>query len=68
MLGELKGQGLGRHLMERLFAWAQAAGMTRVEGQVLADNAPMLAFVRALGFRLHRSAEDEEVFEVERDV
>jgi acetyltransferase len=66
--GEMKGQGLGRHLMERLFAWARAAGMTRIEGQVLADNAPMLAFVKALGFRAHRSAEDEEVVEVEREV
>jgi acetyltransferase len=62
----MKGQGLGSHLMRRLFAWAKAAGMVRVEGQVLADNAPMLSFVKALGFELHRSAEDEEVFEAVR--
>jgi acetyltransferase len=68
VLREMKGQGLGRHLMERLFAWACAAGMTRIEGQVLADNAPMLAFAKALGFRVHRSAEDDEVMEVEREV
>ena len=54
--------------MQRLFDWAKAAGMTKVEGQVLADNAPMLAFVRSLGFALKRSAEDEEVFEAVRGV
>jgi acetyltransferase len=62
----MKGQGLGRHLMERLFAWARGNGIATIAGQVLADNAPMLAFVRALGFELHRSAEDEEIYEVTR--
>ncbi|PWS34099.1 GNAT family N-acetyltransferase [Falsiroseomonas bella] len=62
----MKGQGLGRHLMERLFAWARANGIATIAGQVLADNAPMLAFVKSLGFTAKRSAEDEEVFEVTR--
>jgi acetyltransferase len=64
----MKERGLGRHLMERLFAWAKAAGIATIAGQVLADNAPMLAFVRRLGFALKRSAEDDEVFDVRRDV
>jgi acetyltransferase len=64
----MKGQGLGRHLMERLFAWARAQGISEIFGHVLADNAPMLAFVRRLGFRVTRSAEDEEVMEVRRAV
>jgi acetyltransferase len=34
-----------------------------VVGQVLADNQPMLGFVRALGFSLRRSADDDEVME-----
>jgi acetyltransferase len=63
---QMKGQGLGRQLMERLFAWAQASGIVTIAGQVLADNAPMLAFVKGLGFTLRRSAEDEEIFEVRR--
>jgi acetyltransferase len=63
---EMKGQGLGRHLMQRLFDWAQAMGIETIAGQVLADNAPMLSFVRGLGFELHRSPEDEEVFDVRR--
>jgi acetyltransferase len=62
----MKGQGLGRHLMERLFAWARATGIATIAGQVLADNAPMLAFVKSLGFEAKRSAEDEEVFDVRR--
>jgi len=58
-----KGQGLGRHLMERLFEWGRAQGVKTAVGQVMADNRPMLAFVRALGFTLKRSAEDEEIME-----
>ena len=65
---EMKGQGLGRFLMERLFDWAHASGISAITGQVLADNAPMLTFVKALGFELRRSAEDEEVFDARREV
>jgi acetyltransferase len=64
----MKGQGLGRFLMERLFDWARENGIAVIAGQVLADNGPMLAFVKALGFELHRSAEDEEVFDARRAV
>jgi acetyltransferase len=64
----MKGQGLGRHLMERLFDWARATGIRTVAGQVLADNAPMLAFVQSLGFAVKRSAEDEDIYEVRRAV
>lgn len=60
---EMKGQGLARHLMERLFDWARAQGIRRIVGHVLADNQPMLGFVRALGFRLHRSLEEEDLVE-----
>ncbi len=63
VLPEAKGQGLGRHLMERLFEWGRTIGVRTVAGQVLADNAPMLGFVRALGFRLRRSATEGEVME-----
>jgi acetyltransferase len=50
--------------MERLFDWARSHNVEEIVGQVLADNAPMLAFVKRLGFTLGRSPEDEEVFEV----
>lgn len=56
-----KGQGLARHLMERLFDWGRSVGMSEVEGTVLAENRPMIAFVRALGFAVRPSPEDGEV-------
>jgi acetyltransferase len=59
----MKGQGVGRHLMERLFEWGHSVGVQEVAGLVLADNRPMLAFVRGLGFGLKRSAEEDEVME-----
>jgi acetyltransferase len=61
-----KGQGLGRHLMERLFAWGRQAGLREVVGEVLADNAPMLSFARALGFSVHRHPAEVDVVEVRR--
>jgi acetyltransferase len=59
----MKGQGLARHLMERLFDWARREGIRRIIGQVLADNAPMLGFVRALGFTLRHPPGEEDVVE-----
>jgi acetyltransferase len=59
----MKGQGIGRHLMQRLIEWGREQGLHEIVGQVLADNAPMLAFVRSLGFTVRRCPEDEEVYE-----
>ena len=59
----MKGQGLGRHMMERLFEWGRANGVRDVMGHVLADNTPMLAFVRRLGFTVKRSHDEEDVME-----
>jgi acetyltransferase len=56
-----KGQGLARHLMQRLFDWGRSVGMAEIEGQVLTENKPMLAFVRSLGFTVRSSPEDAEV-------
>ena len=61
-----KGQGLARHLMERLFEWGRAVGMKEIVGQVLTDNRPMLGFMRALGFRLSASADDPDVMEARK--
>jgi acetyltransferase len=65
---EVKNSGLGRFLMERLFEWAKDHRVRKVVGQVLSDNAPMLAFVRRLGFALRHSAEEEGVMAAEREV
>ena len=60
---DMKGRGLARRLMRRLLDWARARGMTAVVGQVLAENAPMLAFVRRLGFTLRRMPDEPDVVE-----
>ena len=60
---DMKGKGLASHLMRRLIAWARKAGLSEITGQVLADNAPMLAFVRHLGFTLERIPGEEDVIE-----
>jgi acetyltransferase len=60
---DMKGRGLARHLMQRLIAWARTRGMAAIVGQVLADNAPMLAFVRGLGFAVRRMPEEDGVVE-----
>ncbi len=54
----MKGKGLGWLLMQRMIAYARRIGLDRVEGQVLAENAPMISMCRALGFKV-RDARDE---------
>jgi RimJ/RimL family protein N-acetyltransferase len=46
----LKGHGLGWLLMQRMIAYARAEGLTRMHGQVLAENTTMLAMCAELGF------------------
>lgn len=60
---DVKGHGLASHLMQRLIDWARRCGMAEIVGQVLAENAPMLAFVRHLGFSLRRMPEEPDVIE-----
>ncbi len=58
---DCKGLGLARHLMECLIAWARSRGVPEITGQVLADNQPMLGFVRHLGFELRHLPDESEV-------
>jgi acetyltransferase len=53
-----QGQGLGRHLLERLIAVARERGVRKLTGQVLAENSPMLRLVKSLAFREHVLASD----------
>ena len=61
---DMKGHGLASHLVQRLITWARAKGLREVVGQVLADNPPMLAFARHLGFSVHRMPDEPDVMEV----
>ncbi len=63
-----KGLGLARHLMRCLFDWAGAQGLTRITGQVLVDNYPMLGFVRHLGFTVRRLPDETDIVEAVLDL
>jgi acetyltransferase len=65
---DMKGRGVANHLMQRLIDWARGRGLREMVGQVLADNAPMLAFVRHLGFDMHRLPDEPEVVEARLSV
>jgi acetyltransferase len=60
---DVKGKGVASHLMRRLIDWAHRLGLAEMVGQVLSENAPMLGFVRALGFSLRRMPEEPDVIE-----
>lgn len=45
-----KKYGLGSALMRKIIDWGQSQGVKEIQGQILADNAPMLAFIKRLGF------------------
>jgi RimJ/RimL family protein N-acetyltransferase len=49
---DLKTHGLGWQLMQQVIAYARAKGLQSVEGEVLRENATMLAMCRELGFEI----------------
>jgi len=53
---DLKGQGLGTLLMQKLIRYCRARGTRQLWGSVLSENAAMLELSRRLGFRV-RSVE-----------
>ncbi len=63
MQADAKGRGVASAMMHQLLAWGRAKGVREVVGQVLADNAPMLAFIRKLGFKIRRTPGDADVME-----
>ena len=59
---DLKGQGLGTLLMQKLIRYCRTRGTLQLRGSVLTDNAPMLELSRSLGFRVcGREANVEEI-------
>lgn len=46
----IAGFGLGRLLLKQLISWARRRRLERLYGDVLEDNAPMLALADSLGF------------------
>jgi acetyltransferase len=60
---DMKGRGLASILMQRLIDWARLRGLPEIAGQILADNQPMLAFIRRKGFTVRHMPEDPAVME-----
>ncbi len=58
-----KGSGIGSALMEAIIAWGRAQGVKEISGQILADNAPMLAFIKRLGFSITRIPDEPDIVE-----
>lgn len=61
-----RGCGLARQLLSCLLRRARRDGYAVMMGLVLADNAPMLALARSLGFDVEPSTDDGTVVHVQR--
>jgi acetyltransferase len=55
--GQLSRLGLGGRLLRRLIDYARSRGIAMLWGDVLADNAVMLALARSLGFKETRTTD-----------
>ncbi|HET6396465.1 MAG TPA: bifunctional acetate--CoA ligase family protein/GNAT family N-acetyltransferase [Pseudoxanthomonas sp.] len=65
---DLKGLGIGWQLMRIMIEYAGSIGLRTVEGQVLRENATMLAMCQQLGFAIRPDREDPSVVHVALDI
>jgi RimJ/RimL family protein N-acetyltransferase len=61
---DLKGRGLGWTLMQLIIEYAKSAGLRRIYGEILRENAVMLKMCRELGFTVAVDAGDRGVCDV----
>lgn len=61
-------RGLASRLMIELVRHAQRDSVQRLEGEVLASNKAMLAFVVHAGFQVHHHFEDARLVRVKREI
>jgi acetyltransferase len=61
VLSGLKGQGLGRILMDKMIRYCRGQGTHTMTGQILAENTDMLRLARKLGFETRPSLDDDVV-------
>jgi len=61
-------RGLARRLLNRLVRTARHGGLRRVEGEVLAGNAAMLAFVQQAGFEVLPHPADDRLVLARREL
>jgi len=65
---DLKGKGLGWALMQLLIDYARSEGLKSLFGEVLNENATMLAMCRELGFTVKRDPNEARVSLVSLDL
>ena len=65
---EVQRQGLDTKLMNAIIEQAHDRGLERIEGFVLAANAPMMRLMQALGFSVHTDRDDPALKRVWRDL
>lgn len=63
-----QGQGIGRRLVKALMREASRRGLRRMNGDVLADNRPMLELARAQHFTVLESDQGEGVLRIVREL
>ena len=68
VVDEWHGLGLARRLLEALIETARARGFERMEGYILATNAPMIGLAKRLGFTPVESPEGPAVHLVRRNL
>ncbi len=61
---DLKGRGLGWHLMRHLIDYARREGLEQLHGSVMSENATMLRMCRQLGFNIRHDPDDPSIFQV----
>lgn len=59
VLDEMKGEGLGYRLMQKMIDYCRARGTVEMIGAVLPDNQPMLGLAKRLGFDVQFNPEEE---------
>ncbi len=59
-------RGIGTQLLSRLIAVAKTRGMKLMEGEVLAENRPMIQLVKRLGFTVMQTLDDHTVMQIEK--
>jgi acetyltransferase len=65
---EWQRKGIGKRLFEMLIDAARARGITRLEGEVLAENHAASALVKAFGFELSPSGAGDDLVVVEKNL
>ncbi|WP_163557178.1 bifunctional acetate--CoA ligase family protein/GNAT family N-acetyltransferase [Halomonas sp. NO4] len=58
---DMKGQGLGSLLMNKMIAYCQSVGTLEMIGKIMVDNHPMRALMKHLGFKQRYNMEEQVV-------